>query len=472
MEMTAKTDALLPKLQQFEVFKDIDPAALEWLIDRSEYVCYQPGDLLARPGEPVDYMQVIVEGRYVIEQEQQGETRELGVWGEGDVTGVLPFSRMREARAYLRALEPSCVLQLHKRHFTEMVNVSYELTQALVIVMTTRVRAFTSQRFQNEKLMALGKLSAGLAHELNNPAAAMVRDAQALYRKLHTTPENFKAVMTMRVTPEQTDRVNAILFERLNNLHQLDLSSVERMDRLDELQDWLEDHDVEDAEEIAETFVEFGMTIHDLKKIEGIVAGKSIDPIMRWLEKTLSMEKLIQDIQESSKRIQKLVTSVKQYSYMDRGVSMEKVEVHAGIRSTLAMMVHPLKKKQIHVEKDFDETLPEVPAYPGELNQVWTNLISNAIDAMDREGTLKLRTFRDRHYACVEVIDSGSGIPEEDLTRIFDPFFTTKSMGEGTGLGLEIVKRIADRHRADIQVESQPGRTCFRVCFPVKPQNT
>lgn len=468
MEITAKTSSLLSTIQDFEVFQGIDPAALEWLIERSDYVCYDSGDFLFKPGQAADHMQVIVEGRYVVELNQNGEMREIGVWEKGYVTGVLPFSRMVENKGYGRALEKCCVLELHRKHFTEMVNVSYELTQALVSVMTTRVRDFTSMRFQNEKLMALGKLSAGLAHELNNPASAMVRDARALYNKLHATPENFKAIITMRVSPEQTDQVNAILFERLKNLHQLDLSSMERMDRMDELQDWLEDHGVEDPEEMAETFVEFALTIEDLERIEKIIDGQSVEPVMLWLEKTLSMEKLIQDIQESSQRIQELVTSVKKYSHMDRGVSMEEVDIHDGIRNTLAMLQHRLKKKQINVEKVFDADLPLISAYPGELNQVWTNLVSNAIDAMDHGGSLQIRTYRDRQYLCVDVIDSGSGIPEDDLTRIFDPFFTTKPMGEGTGLGLEIVKRIIDRHRADIQVESRPGRTRFRLCFPEK----
>ena len=468
METIAKTADILPRLQQFDVFKGIDANALEWLIDRAEYRCYEPGDLLFRPGEPVDHMQVVLEGRYVIEQEQQGERRELGVWETGYVTGVLPFSRMVEARAYGRALERCCLLELHRRFFTEMVNVSYELTQALVAVMSTRIRDFASIRFQNEKLMALGKLSAGLAHELNNPASAMVRDAQELYGRHHKTPEKFKAIITMRITPEQTDRVNAILFDKLAHFQHLDLSALERMDRQDELLDWLEDRDVQDAEDIAETFVDFGLTTGDLEQIETIIEGKPLPTILWWLESTLSIEKLVRDIQESADRINKLVQSVKQYSYMDRGVSMEPVDIHEGLRSTLTMLRHQLKKKNIQVDREFDTALPKIPAYAGELNQVWTNLIANAIDAIpEKNGKLHIATFRERHYVCIQITDNGSGIPEANLTRIFDPFFTTKAMGEGTGMGLDIVKRIVDRHRATIDVQSRPGETRFTVCFPV-----
>lgn len=465
MEITSKPPALLATLQNFDVFEGIRSESLQWLIDHSEYICYEPGDYLFRPGEPVNEMQVIVEGQYVIERVQSGETQELGVWGEGYVTGVLPFSRMKEAVACGRALERCCVLELDKACFTEMINNHYELTQALVSVMATRVRDFTSMRFQSEKLMALGKLSAGLAHELNNPASAMVRDAQTLYDKIHKTPEKFKAVMTMRVTPEQTDQVNAILFERLQNLHQLDLSSMERMDRMDELLDWLEDHGIDDGDDIAETFVDFGMTTDDLDRVEAILDGKHLPSIMGWLESTMSLEKLVADIQESSGRIQQLVQSIKQYSHMDRGVSMEPVDIHEGLRSTLTILDHSLKNKAIEVRKQFDKSLPSVPAYAGELNQLWTNLISNAVDAMAPGGVLSLRSYPERHYACVEVTDNGSGISEEHLSRIFDPFFTTKAMGDGTGLGLEIVKRIVDRHRAIIKVDSNPGKTTFKVCF-------
>lgn len=471
METITKLPTLIPRLREFDVFQQLPGEALQWLTERSDYVCYDPGDVLFRPGDVVDHMQIIVEGSVVFEQEQNGETRELGVWQAGYITGVLPFSRMTEAKARGRALERCCVLELHRRYFTEMVNVSYELTQALVSVMTTRVRDFTSIRFQNEKLMALGKLSAGLAHELNNPAAAMVRDAEELYKRQHQTPERFKAIMAMQVTAEQTDQVNAILFERMKNLNALDLSTMERLDRLEELQDWLDDHDISDAEDAAETFVDFGVTTGDLDRIDAIVNGRHLNAIVRWLESSLSLEKLVTDIRESAGRINGLIQSIKQYSHMDRGVSLEPVNLYDGIRSTLIMLQHSLKKKNIRLVKHFEADLPPLPAYAGELNQVWTNLFSNAIDAMEKDGTLTIRAYRERNHLCVEVEDTGSGIPEENLTRIFDPFFTTKPMGEGTGMGLDIVKRIIDRHRGDIQVRSQPGQTVFTLCFPLQQKD-
>ncbi|MCO6489044.1 MAG: cyclic nucleotide-binding domain-containing protein [Phaeodactylibacter sp.] len=466
MKTLPKTPELLSTLQSFDTFQGISPDALQWMIDQSDYKLYETGEKLFYPGQSVDHMQIILQGRYVVRWEQKGETRELGVWDAGYITGVLPFSRMKEARAIGQALEPTYTLELHKEHFVEMVNVSYELTQALVAVMSDRVRDFTTMQFQNEKLMALGKLSAGLAHELNNPASAMVRNAEELYKKVHASPEKFKSVITMRITPEQTDQVNAILFSRIEQAQTLDLSLMEREERMDDIADWLEDHGIENGEDIAETFVDFGVTEGDLDTIHDIVGDGAIGPIMWWLESTLSLENLVSEIQEASNRISKLVKSIKDYSHMDRGVAMEAVDIHEGLRSTLTMLKHKFKSKNIQLVKNLAPGLPNVKGFAGELNQVWTNLIVNAIDAMAPGGELSVHTYPDREYVRVDITDNGSGIPEDIQTRIFEPFFTTKAMGEGTGMGLDIVRKIVNRHKGEIDVESRPGKTTFSLCFP------
>lgn len=467
MEVITKSGRLLDDLKSFEVFEGISQKALEWLIDKSAYNAYKAGENIFFPGQEVHYMQIIIKGKYVIEMERQGQFNELGVYERGYITGVLPFSRMKEARAYGRVLEDCEVLELHKDHFVEMVNVSYELTQSLVATMSNRIREFSQMRLQAEKLTALGRLSAGLAHELNNPASAIVRDVSDLYRKIHTTPEKFKSVITMRITPEETDAVNAVLFSKIKNLNAIELSLLERQDALDDLLDWLEDNGVEDAEDIADTFVDFGVSIEDLETIHDTVAGRHIPALMWWIESTLSLEKLVCDIRDSSERIASLIGAIKTYTHMDRGAAREAINIHEGIKSTLIMLKHKLKQKKIELVKEIDLELPKLKAHPGELNQVWTNLFDNAIDAMDQNGTLRIKTYQERQYICVEVIDSGTGIPEDVQSLIFDPFFTTKPMGQGTGMGLEIVKRIVDRHKGRIDLESRPGRTCFKLCFPI-----
>lgn len=471
METMTKSADTLATLQSFEVFAGIDAQALQWLIDRSEYVCYPKGELLFWPGKETMHMQVIISGRFVAEFHRNGDVRELGVFETGHITGVLPFSRMKEAKAYGRALEDCCVLELHRDCFTEMVNTSFELTQALVSVMTTRVRDFTQQAFQNEKLMSLGKLSAGLAHELNNPASAMVRGAEELYRRIHQTPEKFKAVITMQVTPEETDQVNEILFSKIPNGGRLDLSLMEQEERRDDLIDWLEDHGLDEGDDIAETFVDFDLGPDDLDQIADIVKQRDLPAVLWWIESTLSLEKLVSELREASGRISELIQSIKSYSRMDRSTVMEKVDILEGLRSTVIMLKHKLKYKKIGIAKEIEKDLPPVMAYAGELNQVWTNLITNAIDAMKEGGTLTIRAYRERSYVMVEINDTGSGIAEENLTRVFDPFFTTKPMGEGTGLGLDIVQRIINRHNGDIKVTSEPGNTTFTLCFPIASAN-
>lgn len=467
MKLIDKTPDLLLRLQAFEVFHSIDAKALQWLIDCSRYVRYELDDYLFQPGNPSDYMMIMVEGTCSIEFWQNGDVQMAGNWEKGDVTGVLPFSRMKETRAHGRAVEPCSVLELHRDNFVEMVNQSFELTQALVAVMTDRVRDFTQLRSQNEKLVALGKLSAGLAHELNNPASAMVRNADELHKRQHQTPERFKAVMTMRVTPEQTDEVNEILFDKMKNVKGIEIPLLERESLKDDICDWLYDHDIENGDDIADTLVDFGFELEDCDKIAKIVAGKDLKPIFWWLESSLTLEKLVIEIKESADRISTLIQAVKSYSHMDRGSAMVPTDIHEGLKSTITMLKHKVKQKDIQFEKDVDYDIPKVLANPGELNQVWTNILDNAIDAMEQKGTLKITTRADNRFVRIEITDSGMGIPEENLTRLFDPFFTTKPLGQGTGMGLDIVKKIIDRHKGDIQVKSKPGETTFTVCLPV-----
>lgn len=467
MKLIEKTPDLLIRLQEFEVFQNITPSALQWLIDCARYVRYEIDEYMFQPGNPSDYMMLMMEGVCSIEFSQNGDTQLAGTWEKGDVTGVLPFSRMKETKAHGRVLETCYVLELHRSTFTEMVNQSFELTQALVAVMTDRVRDFTQLRSQNEKLISLGKLSAGLAHELNNPAAAMVRNADELHKRQHLTPERFKAIMTMRVTPEQTDQVNEVLFAKMENVKGIEIPLLVRESLKDDICDWLYDHDIEHGDDIADTLVDFGFKVEDCEKIAKIVAGKDLAPIFWWIESSLTLEKLVVEIKESADRIATLIQAVKSYSHMDRGIAAVPTDIHEGLKSTIIMLKHKLKSKDIRLEKDLDLDVPKVMVNPGEWNQVWTNIIDNAIDAMEHSGTLKIRTRADHRFIKVDIIDSGMGISEENLSRLFDPFFTTKPMGQGTGMGLDIVKKIIDRHKGDIQVKSKPGETTFTVCLPI-----
>lgn len=469
MKTLEKSPELLPLLKNFDVFKGLDEKALNWLIKRATYKQYEVGEPIFQPGFPADYMIIVLEGKYNIEIVSKGQLKDLGHREGGTVTGVLPFSRMKEAGATGTVSKPTQTLELHRDCFVEMVNTSYELTQRLVGLMSNRIREFSQVRFQDEKLTALGRLSAGLAHELNNPASAIVRDVAELYKKTHATPEKFKRVITMQITPEETDQINEILFSKLKNLNEIDLSLLEREEAVDDIVDWLEDHDVKgEIEDIADTFVDFGLTAEDLDTVDEIMDGKEISPLMSWFESTLSLEKMVTDIKEASERIASLIGAIKSYTHMDRGSAMELIDIHVGMKSTLIMLKHKIKQKRIIFDKQIDYDLPKIRAHAGELNQVWTNIFDNAIDAMDVDGVLGIKTFRNGNFVNVEISDNGSGIPEDILTLIFEPFFTTKGVGQGTGLGLDVVKRIIDKHNGSIKAESVPGKTVFTICFPIE----
>ncbi|WP_373551056.1 sensor histidine kinase [Haliscomenobacter sp.] len=469
MKIIDKHSDLLSTLAKFEIFDGVATEAIQWFIDRAEYRQYLEGEHFIRPGDEAQYMTLVVRGQYVLRMQQGNEFRDLMEGGPGDVSGLLPFSRMKKYSGYGTIICPSMeILALHRSCFAPMAQISYELTQNLVAAMSSRIKSYTEQRLQEEKLMSLGKLSAGLAHELNNPAAALVRGADELYQRLHMSPERFKSIITMRVTPEETDALNEILFAKARQGPIKELSLMEREGCKDELLDWLEDHDINNADDIAETFLDFGLHLEDAEAMKTALNGKELNPMMWWIESTLSMERLVQEIRESADRIGSLVGSIKVYTHMDQSQDLQPSDLHEGIRSSMIMLKHQFKDKGIQVVKDFDPEMPLVKLFPGQINQVWTNLIDNAIDAIPAtNGVLKVHTYTKNHKAVVDIIDNGAGIPETVLSKIFDPFFTTKEVGKGTGMGLEITRRIVLKHHGELNVKSKPGETIFSVCLPL-----
>jgi len=467
MQINHDKSGLLDKIMEFELFQDISPDELQWLIDQSEFRIYEKGELLFEKDDPIDHMIMCVDGEWVIKLERNGVLREFGHNAKGSITGLLPYSRLKTASGYGQALTDCKILALHKQHFPELGLVSQTLMQTLVQVMTTRVRDFVQYNTQYEKLVALGKLSAGLAHELNNPASAMIRSAQELRKNLHQSPGRFKGITKTRMNDEQIEFVSGILFSKIDSDYVCKLSMIEKQDLEDDMIDWLEDRGIEQGEDIAVTFIESGFTIKELDEIEGVMNSQNLPELLWWMETTLSNERLIKEIQQSADRISKLVNAVKGYSHMDRGLDREFVDIHDGIRSTLIMLKHKIKDKRIQVMEYYDESIPKANILAGQMNQVWTNLIDNAIDAMDEGGTLTIRTCERRGDLVVDIADNGKGIPEEMQSKIFDPFFTTKPVGKGTGMGLDIVHRIIRLHKGDIRLESTPGKTIFSICIPI-----
>ena len=463
---------LVTFLRGLEPLEKVPDQQLEWLINKSKISTFEKQQDAFSPGQNADELFIILEGKLNIKLQRDGGTRQLGEILPGDITGVLPYSRMTSTTARATAIEPSKVLALHRDHFPEMIKSHFELTQALVHVMTNRVRSFTTMQIQNEKLMSLGKLSAGLAHELNNPASAIVRSSQALREHLKSQPESFKKVIRIKMTNEKIDFVNDLLFSKMTNSETKELSLMERNDIEDDLTDWLEDHHAENAFEIVENLVEFGFTVSDLELIKEQTGDESLLPVIRWIDSNLSTEKLVEEINEASERIAELIKSIKSYSYMDRSNDRQEVDIHDGIRNTITMLKHKVKKGQIILIEDFMPKMPNIKGFPGELNQVWTNILDNAIDALmgheeQKNPTINIRTIHDGDFVRIYINDNGPGIPKNVVNNIFDPFFTTKEMGKGTGLGLDVVMKIIRQHRGEVKVKSEPGSTTFDVCLPI-----
>ena len=468
---------LLAILRQFPVFNNVPDEQLQWFIDHAEEASFPKDGVIYKPDEPTNYLILLLEGHIRVNANANGTGEEIRTYDPYAVFGVLPFSRMKKLSYWLLAAAPTRILRLHRDQLPDMIVNCYEMTEALVHQMTTRVRDFTKQTQQNEKLASLGRLSAGLAHELNNPVAAVVRSVDTLRSHMRATPEAFKTIMHLDLTNEKVDSVNTMLFKKLGQqttgAPSQRLSLLERSSLEDEVTDWLDDHDVDDSVDLAGPLVEYGFNVDDLDWILEKIGDENLTGVTRWLVNNLVTERLVLDISEASKRISTLVNSIKNYTHMDRGAGQETVQLADGIHNTLVLLDHKVRSKHVAVTVDIPDSIPAICGWPGELNQVWTNLIDNAIDAVPDGGQLTISSQFDERpnssgFVVTKVIDNGSGISADIQDKIFEPFFTTKAIGQGTGLGLDIVQGIIKHHNGSIKVHSKPGQTEFTVCLPVQ----
>ncbi len=463
-------DKVLELLKEVPDFKELPEDQLNWLIDKSECLNVPKGDTLFEPGRPIDRLLIVIDGAFVIKMPQKNQYRILGRFEKHTITGLLPYSRATEARASAEAVEDAQVITLDEKYFKEMIHDCHELTTVLVHTMSTRIRQFTKREQQDDKMMALGKLSAGLAHELNNPSAAVVRSSKELSKHLKFLPEKFKAVIKIDMEDEDIDKVNNLLFMKIQGGIR-DIKMLERSEKEDEMIDWLEERKIENPEELTDNFIDFGFEIEDLKMIANATPKWDHAPVFGWVNQVMTTERLVDEIGDASSRIHDLVSSIKSYTHMDQAPTKVESDIHLGINNTLTMLNHKLKDVRVTVEKEYADGLPNPEVMPNAINQVWTNLIDNAIDAMDGldERVLKISTKKDGDFVKVKIQDSGTGIPDDVIDKIFDPFFTTKPIGKGTGLGLENVQQIIKvQHRGTIDVESNSGQTVFTVCLPIK----
>ncbi|MFF0544645.1 ATP-binding protein [Nocardia thailandica] len=463
------------ELRTLFLFEQLDDSQLAQLCEHGHIEYLEPGPVY-REGDPATCFYVLIEGEVRLTKLSGGTEIEInrtdhrGVYA-GAWTAYLGNRVDQTYQGSMYVTRRSRFLVLAAADFAQMVRDWFPMAVHLLEGAFFGNRKSNQRIAERERLLALGSLSAGLTHELNNPAAAAVRATSGLRERVAGMRHKLKMMATGKFTPEVLVKLVELQEQAADQVGKApELSPLETADREDALADWFDEHGLADGWNLAPTFVQAGF---DVDWLEGVHAtletcdAKVFEGALRWLNYTIETELLMNEIADSTTRISTLVGAAKQYSQMDRA-PFQVVDVHELLDSTLVMLNRKLGDG-VRVVKDYDRSLPPLPCFAAELNQVWTNLIDNAVYAMDGQGTLTVRTYRENDCAAVEIGDTGPGIPEETRSRIFEPFFTTKPVGEGTGLGLDISFRIVvNKHGGDIRVESAPGDTRFIVRLPLE----
>jgi signal transduction histidine kinase len=470
MTAAETTAALGRDLRQIKILADLDEAALGWLAEQVVEQWFEPGEAVTVEGSPADRMLMLLDGELRLRREKGPSDGWINTIQPGEISGMLPFSRMTTFPITVRAASRSRIAWLAAAKFPEMLRRIPALAPRLVGVLTDRVRDATRLDQQREKLAALGKLSAGLAHELNNPAAAVQRSASELRERMVAMRGLAGRLVECGLTPEAMHAALGLYRQTVERSREsgAELDPMTLSDREDALDAWLGAHRIEHAAVLAGTLAQFGVQPAELDGLAAAAPGAFLPCLVSWIEGGLAAEGLLSEIASAAHRISELVAAVKSYSHMDAGDGRSTVDVRRELESTLTILAHKLRKKGIQVTRDFQPDLPPIEVFPGEINQVWTNLLDNAIDAVAPGGRIEVRAVRESDLLRVDIRDDGPGIPPEIKARIWEPFFTTKPVGEGTGLGLEVVQRIiVRRHGGTLSVASVPGDTCFTVRLPL-----
>jgi signal transduction histidine kinase len=451
------------ELLRVSVFQGLPDDQLEWFLAQSQEVFFKPGETYIRQGDAAENMFVMLEGEFQSRGELNGEAFSFSI-SAGEVTGVLPFSRMKKTPVTGRAVTNGRLLRFPATQFPQLVQRMPELATRLVALMSDRIRETTRVEQQRDRLASLGKLSAGLAHELNNPASAAKRAAGQLRQILKKIKDASHELGRRELTREQKAYIESLE----SSLIQKDepppdpLAASDMEEQIDSL---LRSHGQDDLWQLSADLARRGVRPAALESLFANLEPETARAALVRLAASIEIANLLNEIESSTSRISDLVLAIKEYTYMDQS-PVQNIDVIKSLENTLTILNHKLKKG-VEVKRDYQRVPLLVNSFGSELSQVWTNLIDNAVDAMQGKGELRLRVYRDDSCVVVEIGDNGPGIPPEVEAHIFEPFFTTKGVGQGTGLGLDTVQRIVRKHRGNIQVESRPGDTRFLVWLPL-----
>jgi signal transduction histidine kinase len=451
------------ELRRVPAFADLPDDQIAWFLGNSQETHVAAGETYVRQGDPADWMFVILEGQFQWRGEFAGETIVFSAKA-GDVTGVLPFSRMKEFTVTGRAVTDGRVLRFPASLFPELVQKMPELTTRLVGLMSDRIRETTRIEQQRDRLVSMGKLSAGLAHELNNPASAAKRATSQLRHILKKISDASLELGRRELTAAQKSEIDKLeaSFTQQDIVPPDALTMSDLEDQIDSL---LRSHGQNDLWQLAAALARRNIQPAVLESLFANLDGDTARAALVKIAASVEVASLLHEIESSTSRISDLVGAIKEYTHMDQA-PVQNVDIVKSLETTLTILNHKLKQGVV-VQRDYQSGPLLVNSFGSELNQVWTNIIDNAIDAMHGRGELRVRAFRDDGCAVVEIGDNGPGISHEVQPHIFEPFFTTKGVGEGTGLGLDTVQRIVKKHRGNIQLTSKPGDTRFQVWLPM-----
>lgn len=454
----------MDQIYNIPLFDGLPQAELDWLFAHSVERELENGTFFFREHGPAEEFYIVLEGELQITRTLNGQTTVMGTTPRGIIGGEQSLLNNTNSTVSARAIAPSHLIVLNKDQFRAMFGACPILSARILQIAGQRTLNYMAAVKQQEKMSALGQISAGLAHELNNPTAAVRRGVMTLRDAIPALQEQTISLHDLGLSRNQINELR--VFQKTivkRALSAEPLAPLEQSDREDTIGTWLDEHGIDEAWDMAAAFVTAHLTQDELERLVQQLSIQDVGPVFAWLHSTLNTVSALDEIEQCGRRISSLVDAVRSYTYMDQA-PVQDVNIHHDLDNTLKILQHKLG--QITIHREYDPNLPCIQARGGELNQVWTNLIDNAIDALDGAGDIHLITRSENDYVMVEVADNGPGISQNVMPHLFEPFFTTKDVGSGTGLGLDISYRIIQLHDGSIEVQSQPGQTRFIIRLP------